>query len=43
MVHECGKLASLEVVEVNPTLDVRNKTANLAVGLIASALGKTII
>lgn len=43
MVHDCGKLSSLEVVEVNPALDIRNKTANLAVGLIASALGKTII
>ncbi|MHA2251572.1 MAG: arginase [Candidatus Kariarchaeaceae archaeon] len=43
LVHECGKLTSFEVLEVNPTLDIRNKTAQLAVGLISSALGKKII
>lgn len=43
LVHECGKLSSLDVLEVNPTLDVRNKTAKLAVGLIGSALGAKII
>jgi arginase len=42
-IHESGKLSSLEMVEVNPTLDVRNQTAKLAVDLIASALGKKII
>ena len=38
-----GRLLSLEVVELNPVLDDRNHTAVLAVGLIASALGKTIL
>ena len=38
-----GKLLSLEVVELNPVLDDRNHTAVLAVGLVASALGKTIL
>ncbi|MHA2504262.1 MAG: arginase, partial [Candidatus Kariarchaeaceae archaeon] len=42
-VHESGKLSSFEMVEVNPTLDERNRTAKLAVGLIASALGKCIV
>ena len=38
-----GRLLSLEVVELNPVLDDRNHTAVLAVGLVASALGKTIL
>lgn len=37
------KLRSLELVEVNPILDQHNQTAELAVELIASALGKTIL
>ena len=36
-------VASIDVVEVNPILDHRNETARLAVGLIASLLGKTIL
>ncbi|MFV2014687.1 MAG: arginase [Candidatus Heimdallarchaeota archaeon] len=43
MVHETGKLVSFDMLEVNPTLDLRNKTAKLAVGLIGSALGSKII
>ena len=38
-----GRLLSLEVVELNPVLDDRNHTAQLAVGLVASALGKSIL
>lgn len=38
-----GRLTSMEMVEVNPTLDVHNRTAELAVELIASALGKRIL
>ena len=38
-----GHLTSMEMVEVNPTLDVHNRTAELAVELIASALGKRIL
>jgi len=38
-----GRLLSLEVVELNPVLDDRNHTAKLAVGLVASALGQTIL
>lgn len=38
-----GKLASLDIVELNPVLDFGNRTAQLATGLVASALGKTII
>ncbi|WP_376795321.1 arginase [Thermogemmatispora sp.] len=39
----CGQLCSLDVVEVNPILDRENATASLAVGLVLSALGKTIL
>ncbi len=35
-------LAALQVVEINPVLDERNRTAELAVELILSALGKKI-
>jgi arginase len=38
-----GRVTSVEVVEVNPILDVANQTGELAVGLIASALGKRIL
>ena len=38
-----GVVGSMEVTEINPILDERNRTAELAVGLILSALGKTIL
>lgn len=38
-----GRLVSLEIVELNPVLDDRNRTAHLAVGLVASALGRSIL
>lgn len=34
-----GRLRSLDVIEVNPLLDIKNQTAELAVELILSALG----
>jgi len=43
MVAATGKLVSMEVTEVNPILDRANMTATLAVELIASALGLTIL
>lgn len=43
MLAASGKLRSIEVCEVNPILDRENRTATLAVELIASALGKTIL
>jgi arginase len=42
MMAASGLLAGLDIVEVNPILDERNRTAELAVDLILSALGKTI-
>lgn len=42
-IAEAGGMLSLEVVEINTALDVNNKTAQLGVELILSALGKTIL
>ncbi|MEQ1564989.1 MAG: arginase [Myxococcota bacterium] len=38
-----GKLLGMEMVELNPTLDLRNRTGELAVWLIQSAMGKKIL
>lgn len=38
-----GKLLGLEMVELNPILDERNRTGELAVWLVQSALGKVIL
>lgn len=43
MLYESGQLGSMEMVEINPILDTRNQTAVLAVGLICSGLGKSIL
>ncbi len=43
LVAASGVVRSLDVVEINPILDVENKTARLAVELIASALGARIL
>lgn len=43
MVHDSRKCVSLELVEVNPVLDVGNATGRLAVGLACSALGLKIL
>ena len=43
MVSESGRLTSLDFVEVNPTLDLRNTTAELGTELALSALGKRIL
>ncbi len=42
MVAETGKLVGMDLVEVNPILDVQNQTAVLAVELAVSALGRRI-
>ncbi len=43
LVAESGLLSSLDVVEVNPVYDRRNETAQVAVELVASALGAKIL
>ncbi len=40
--YTSGKVLALDMVEVNPMLDVRNKTGELAMELILSALGKVV-
>jgi arginase len=42
-IAEAGGMRSLEVVEINTALDVNNRTAELGVELILSALGKRIL
>jgi len=43
MICDSGKLLSMEIVEVNPVIDEVNRTAELAVELVLSALGKRIL
>ncbi len=43
MVADSKKMVAFELVEINPIIDVMNKTAILGVGLVASALGKKIL
>ena len=43
MIAESGKMTSLDLVEVNPALDIRNTTAEFATELALSALGKNIL
>ncbi len=42
LVAETGRLIGMDVVEVNPILDVQNQTASLAVEYILSALGRRV-
>jgi arginase len=43
LLAESDMLTSIEVVEVNPTLDNVNATADLAVELVVSAMGASIL
>jgi arginase len=43
IIADHGRMLSFEIVEVNPVLDERNQTAELAVELAMSAFGKKII
>ena len=43
MIADTGALASLDVMELNPALDVRNGTAIVAVDLIESLFGKSTL
>jgi len=43
MIADTGRLASLDVMELNPALDVRNGTAIVAVDLIESLFGKSTL
>lgn len=43
MIADTGKMASLDVMELNPALDVRNGTAQVALELIESLFGKSTL
>jgi arginase len=43
IVADSGRLSSLDIVEINPILDIHNKTAQTAVQLTASLFGKSIL
>jgi arginase len=43
MIADTGRLASLDVMELNPAFDVRNRTAAVAVDLIESLFGKSTL
>jgi arginase len=43
MLAESNIITSMEVVEVNPILDERNKTASIAVSLMGSLLGEKLL
>lgn len=42
-IAECGCMSSLEVTEVNPILDDKNKSALFAADLVASSMGQRIL
>lgn len=43
LLADSGRVGSVDVVEINPILDERNRTAELAVELLASLLGQQIL
>jgi arginase len=43
MIADSEAMAALEVVEINPVIDLHNKTALLGVEMVLSALGKKIL
>jgi arginase len=43
MIHDSGLMASLDIVELNPAYDERNRTANLVVELVESLFGEQIL
>ena len=43
MLHDTGKVVSMDIVEINPILDQQNQTSRMAVDLAASLLGERIL
>ncbi len=43
MIADCGRMGSLDIVELNPVLDNRNETARVAVDLVESLFGKSTL
>ena len=42
LLHECGLVTSLDLVELNPFLDERGRTAKLMVDLVGSLMGRKV-
>lgn len=43
LLHESGLVSSVDLVELNPFLDERGRTAHLMVDLLASLMGRTVL
>lgn len=43
MIADTGRLSSLDIMELNPALDMRNRTAQVAVDLVGSLFGKSTL
>ena len=43
MLADCGRIGSVDLMELNPARDVRNQTAELVVDLVESLFGKTTL
>jgi arginase len=43
MIADTGRLGSLDIVELNPALDIKSETAELAVDLVESLFGKSTL
>jgi arginase len=43
MLADDGRVRSLDIVEINPILDIANRTAEIAVELAAGLFGKRIL
>jgi arginase len=43
MIADTGRMGSLDIVELNPAFDIRNRTAELAVDLVESLFGKSTL
>jgi arginase len=43
MIADSGQMGSLDIMELNPSLDLRNRTALVAVDLVASLFGKSTL
>jgi arginase len=43
LLADTGKLHSIDIMEINPILDIQNRTAQMAVNLVSSLFGKKIL
>ncbi len=43
MIADSGRAGSLDIMELNPALDERNRTAELVVDLVESLFGKSTL